>query len=98
MSPDESDNFGGLPAELTIEILLKLPLHDIHALTMASPAVLRYFRKHETSIVKPHLDHIMDHYGSKNAIPLVIITTRFRRLRQIRRDTIRSRRKAYTDG
>ncbi|KAH7178795.1 hypothetical protein DER46DRAFT_570411 [Fusarium sp. MPI-SDFR-AT-0072] len=48
---------------------------------MASPVMLRYSRDHEMSILKPHLDYIMDHYGSRNEIPLVIITTRFHRLR-----------------
>ncbi|KAJ0140388.1 Uncharacterized protein HZ326_16708 [Fusarium oxysporum f. sp. albedinis] len=45
---------------------------------MASPAMLRYFRDHEISISKPHLDYAMDHQGNRNAIPLVMITTRLR--------------------
>lgn len=81
MLPDENDIFGGLPDKTKIEILLEMSLHDIHALKMASPAMLRYFRGHEISILKPHLDYVMDHHGNRNAIPLVMITTRFRRLR-----------------
>ena len=81
MLPDENDIFGGLPDKTKIGILLGISLHDIHALTMASPAMVRYFRDHEISIPKPHLDYVMDHQGNRNAIPLVMITTRLRHLR-----------------
>lgn len=81
MLPDENDIFGGLLDKTKIGILLEISLHDIHALTMASPAMLRYFRDHEISIPKPHLDYVMDHQGNRNAIPLVMITTRLRHLR-----------------
>ncbi|KAF4944997.1 hypothetical protein FGADI_12256 [Fusarium gaditjirri] len=78
----ENDIFGELPDEAKAEILREMPLRNIQALTMASPAMLRYFRDREMSILKPHLNYLMEHYGNRNAIAAVIMTIRFRHMRE----------------
>ncbi|KAF5978741.1 hypothetical protein FBULB1_6058 [Fusarium bulbicola] len=76
-----ADFFSELPPELRMEILKQTPLQDIRRLISASPALLRIFQKHRASILRHHLQDLLQFYGDKSILPFVVFTMDLRALR-----------------
>ncbi|KAF5588158.1 hypothetical protein FPANT_6690 [Fusarium pseudoanthophilum] len=75
------DFFSALPPEMRLEILKQTTLQDIRHLISASPALLRTFRRHRASLLRHHMQELLQVYGDERILPFVAFTMDLRALR-----------------
>ncbi|KAF5977921.1 hypothetical protein FCOIX_6253 [Fusarium coicis] len=75
------DFFSDLPPELRMEILNHTALQDIRHLISASPALLRIFQRHRASLLRHHMQELLQSYGDQRILPFVAFTVDLRTLR-----------------